>query len=456
MELKKIPPPNFSHITGADNFCLRMARAFLENHKHLIFCTSVNAMRKGLFYMYREGVYAEISEIEIDNMLLNCPETYPVKSSPLSKRKEIIENMKTLRCFYREDFNQENLINFKNGIFNLVDSSFHKHSPAYLSTIQLPYEYNPMMDCPLWLSTIEKIFMGDMEKIAILQEFMGYCLTKTTKYEKALFMVGEGQTGKSTVLETIEAMLGKNNISSLSLKLISNPAYIGGIMNKYANIVSEIPKNVSDYEDAFKIIVSGEPLTVNTKWVATYTDRPFCKLIFAANKLPRINDTSKAVFRRMLLLDFEREITEKEKDHDLKEKLKSEHSGVFNWAIHGIRRLEKQRSFTNSENMMRRINEIKVQNNSILFFCDEFLESTYDKENTFLAKKEVYRKYCEFCADYNIKQVMHIKNFNEELWAIFRNDTLRDKRKTINGIQTQIWPGIKYKDFSFVEDRREW
>jgi putative DNA primase/helicase len=48
----------------------------------------------------------------------------------------------------------------------------------------------------------------DLGKIATLQEFYGLCLTREVRYQRALFMVGEGRNGKSTALFILESIVG--------------------------------------------------------------------------------------------------------------------------------------------------------------------------------------------------------------------------------------------------------
>ena len=40
------------------------------------------------------------------------------------------------------------IINLKNGLYNVLDSSFKEHSPEYYSTVQLNTHYDPTAKCP--------------------------------------------------------------------------------------------------------------------------------------------------------------------------------------------------------------------------------------------------------------------------------------------------------------------
>ena len=423
---------------------LLLADNFLADHPNLLFWTERNESKKGLFYAYREGVYLPISNLEVEEILANYEPADPKILMPSSisdsQLQETMRYIKRKRFFYRDVFNQENIINFKNGFLDIVTGELLPHSPEIVSTVQLPYSYTKDDTCPLFIKTINGIFEKDYDKVNILQEFMGYCLTKSTKYEKALFMIGAAQSGKSTIIETIQSMLGEDNVSNISLPDLGNPSFAGGLIDKYANLVSEIPKNVRNYEDQLESIISGERLTINTKFVPTYTARPFCKLIFAANDMPRISDTSDAIFRRMLLLEFDTKIEDSKVDVDLKRKLKNEYSGVFNWAFEGLQRLNENKKFTKSRNMTRRIKQLKIKNNTTLYFLEENY-ITDNKNENFVYISEVYREYVSFCKDIGARP-LYINNFSEEVRKIYVDDIVRG-RKYRGNRQEQVLYGIR-------------
>lgn len=440
------------------NKTLDIANQFHSIYPNIIFITTETDTKTGVFYKYKSGVYKKISTIELEHLLLHHPDLEVVRGLSNSVRRQIIDNIKTLRYSYysAEEFNQNNIINFKNGIFNLDTGEFLPHSPEILTTIQLPYEYDILADCRLWEQTLADILPEeDAVKLAI-QEFFGYCFSRDTDLERSLFLIGKAQTGKSTILEVLMSLLGEENISSLPIDYLKNPKYIGGIINKYINICTELPKNASDYEDAFKKISSGEPVTVDTKYEPTYTTRTFCKLVYSANKMPHINDTSDAVYRRMILIFLNNVIPNDVKDYKRKKNLRNECSGIFNWSYRGYKRLMKQEEFTVSKTVAKNIRYMRVQNNSVLYYCTESLEIHPNKEECYISKKHLYRDYCEFTKEVGIKGVLGMRNFNEEVSNVFHDDVLTDQRKYVDGGQQRVWGGLKFKAKCDVGETIQW
>ncbi len=300
---------DFAQFTskGKIHLAFSEAGAFCLHHPNIIYCNTNDT-----FYEYIDGVYNRLAKSQMIKMINECDNIPDSKSYSRRFKLDIIDNIKDVNQHKIEEFNQDNLINFKNCYLNISTMEKSNHSPEYISTIQLPFDFDENAQCPLWEKTIDEILQGAKDHINTLQEYFGYCFTKETKYEKALFMIGDGQNGKSTVIEGLNFCLGEDNVSALSMRNISDPRYVGALSEKYANIMTEIPKNVHSYEEDFKLIVSGEPMTVNEKYKPVHKIRPYCKMIFACNKMPHIGDTSSAVYRRLLILPFDREFKEEE------------------------------------------------------------------------------------------------------------------------------------------------
>ncbi len=438
-------------FSGKDkaNKCLELADHFLQDHPELLYWTERNDSRKGMFYLYKDGVYKACSSLEIDNMLLDYT---PNDGSVLIPRalsdarfQETLRNIKRRRFFYREVFNQENIINFKNGFFDTVDGDLIPHSMEIVSTIQLPYEYNKEADCPLFKKVLNESLEGDFEKIMILQEFMGYCLTQGTQYERGLFIVGAAGSGKSTVLDAITAMLGYENVSAIRMDMLGDSRFTGQLLDKLANIDNEIPSDMKNYEEALKKVISGQQITIDTKFIPTYSAFPTCKLIFAANDLPHISDNSDGVFRRMLLLYFNNVVSADKIDYDLKKKIKdNECSGVFNWAFEGLKRLRKNGAFTTSKTMESQIKEVKLLSNNIYYFIHENYDVT-GLVTDYVDFEALYSEYRKFSEKVGIKGVYKINVFGKELIRTFVNKVKSD-RQTIRGYQKRVYTGLKKKD----------
>jgi len=364
-----------------------LAEYMWKKHKDIIYCNQY-------FYKWTGKIYEKMNDKGIDWMI-TMSDRFPFFNEITPRtQKEIMEVYKRFGKIPLEKFNCENGLCFENKYIDFSDISIHAHNKKRINTIIIPYSYDPDAKCPLWESTIKDIFEGDINKIISIQEFFGYCLTRDTSQEKAMFLFGEGGTGKSVVLETLQNMIGKDNASFVSLRHFSDSMRISTLENKLVNIATEVPKKSEDYEETYKKIASGERIDINPKYISPYAFRPFCKLIFALNEWPHIDDKTFAFFRRMLIIEFNKIYNEDIQDKVLKKRLVSELPGILNWSINGLKRIKEKNCFTQSEYMRQSVREIKMQNNPVALFCYQEIEVS---EGSNLLKSELYKTYSAWC-----------------------------------------------------------
>ena len=413
-----------------------LAEKFLAENGNTVFCIEEKA-----FYRYANGVYKQTPDEVMQKALLDkIPWT---KKLTCAKRNNILENMRILTNKPLEDFNAGEILNLENGLYDIKAAKFIPHHPGHISTIRLPYNYVAGQGCPMWEKTLNEIFENDQNKIRTIQEFFGYCLTKDTHFEKALIMLGEGQNGKSTVLYVLENLVGIENCSTLSLKYFNDPSMVCALVNKFVNINSEVPRRAEDYETEFRTITSGESVNANQKYVPIFKFRPFCKLIFAANEMPYIDDRTSGFYRRLLMVPFERSFSEEEQNKNLKKELLSELPGILNWALAGLKRLYERKMFLIDEYMKQNISSLKKQNNPVEIFVDDCIG--FEKD-LFTYKTELFEKYKKWCEENGYKPLASHK-FSESFFRIAKKFTKKDAREN-NSNRTRIWPGVFIKNES--------
>ena len=97
-------------------------------------------------------------------------------------------------------------------------------------------------------------------------------------------------------------------------------------------------------------------------------------------------------------MSFKRTFTEDEKDINLKEKLKTELPGIFNWALIGLDRLRRNGHFTQSDLITESINEFRREINSVLAWREECVE-IQEKLNRSQKATDFYQNYAQWCKD---------------------------------------------------------
>ncbi len=404
----------------------------------------IYSLEEDKFYMYTKGYWKQLSDIEIMRIILD---TYSgqnnmcdIRFSTVSRRRQILENLKMLIFKHISDFNRNGYLNFDLGEFDPATGYMHNHDKESYSTLRVSYPYHASAKCELWLKTIAEIFEGDQSKVDILQEFFGYCLTRDTRKEKALLLLGESRTGKSTILETLSAVLGEENCAFVSLDYICHPQYSPLLMNKLVNIDTDVSGKAENFEREFKTITSGEPLVCNQKFVETFKFRPYCKLVLACNEFPAIKDHSSAFYKRLILLPCDRVFEENEQNIALKDLLTLELSGIFNWAVEGLQRLNKRGGFERKEFMNEAVEELRLESNPAERFFEEFIEIKV-ADDTFIEKGEMYERYKAW-AQSNQYYVLNLARFSQAVYRKYSKVT----PKKAHTLDKRIWRNIDYKN----------
>jgi putative DNA primase/helicase len=406
-----------------------------EAGKEFVYC-----LQEDKFYVYNNGYWQSIYELEL---LATISEKFPnINRKTIATKKQIIEHLKMMVYKNLNSFNNYDLLNFPSCMIDAKGDNVLKHDSKYLSTLRIPYEYDSLAQCPLWINTLDGIFEGDKNKIDVLQEYFGYCLTRDVTREKALLLLGESRSGKSTILDTINHLLGEENISSVALEYLSNPQYTPMLINKMVNIDWDVASGAERFEANFKIITSGEPVNVNQKFVKTFTFRPYCKLIMAANKFPRITDHSSAFYKRLILLPCNRVFEPHEQDLQLKKKLVGEMTGIFNWSMAGLHRLEKRGGFeVNKKFMVDAIEELREESNPIDVFFKENIIADNSGEYE-IEKLELYNRYTAWCkANGNV--AMANNKFGSTVYAKYSKFTPKDTKSSTGNFR-RVWKNLRF------------
>jgi putative DNA primase/helicase len=133
-----------------------------------------------------------------------------------------------------------------------------------------------------------------------------------------------------------------------------------------------------------------------------------------ANRLFEEIELTDAFFRRLLIVPFERTISDKDKDPKLAQKIAAtELAGVFNWILDGLRRLQIQGDFSKCASSEKALSAYRVRSDSVLYFIEE---EGYQQHDRWTQLKPVYEAYRTFCFENGMKPVS-ARKFAERLSA---------------------------------------
>lgn len=410
----------------------------------------IYCLEEDQFYQYFNGKWEQVYEVEL---IVQLSKRVPrMMAMPMPSRKQVIDNLKLLKFVHLKEFNLAESLNLQNGMVNPYDGVISRHDKKFYSTLQLPYEYNQEADCSLWLKTLSEIFEGNTDKLETLQEFMGYCLTKDVRQEKALLLLGDSRSGKSTIINTLRHVVGVKNCSAVPLKFLVNPQYTAQMVSKLINVDTDVSARAIEFEDEFKKITTGEEINCNQKFIPAFTFNPYCKIVMAANDFPRITDHSSAFYKRLILIPCDRVFTEQEQNKDLRNELLKELPGILNWSIIGLRRLTERKRFERKQFMIDALEELREDSNPVEVFFREHVVARVD-DDVELEKGFLYDKYVTWCK-VNQQFVLSRVKFSV---CVFRHFARYTPKMTSNhDTRKRVWKNLQYIDYKISQQDIGW
>lgn len=315
------------------------------------------------------------------------------------------------------------LLNVINGTLELHTGTLRPHRQADMLTKCLPIDYNPQAQCPTWERFLwhimggtnlgedtEDMGTGELENrkaadkrakrlIDFLQRAVGYSLTGNT-YEQCLFLLhGSGSNGKTTFLETLQALLGDYAQSTPSASLLAKDRH-DGIPNDIARLrgarlvtAVEIGDGKRLNEELVTRLTGQDTLTARFLHAEFFDFQTAFKLFIACNHLPTIRGTGHAIWRRIRLIPFTVTISEGEQDKDLPAKLRAELPGILRWAVQGCLAWQREGLGTPEEVKVATADYRASMDVVGRFIAEKCVEQPYAK----VKASVLYKAYQEWC-----------------------------------------------------------
>jgi len=352
---------------------------------------------------------------------------------------EVVDLIRSRGYRLQSDFDGRKwLLNVGNGVLDVRTRELTDHDPEYLYRSKVPAVYDSDADAPLFKKFINQATPSGQDAKK-LQEFAGYTLLHSQlPFHKALFLVGPQASGKSTFLDLIRDLIGRDGVCSITpQELITERFAAVDLHGSMANIRNDIDDEMLQNVGKFKEIVSGDPIKVEEKLQPTFTIEPTAKHLYAANQLPDAALDDDAFYRRILLVAFPTTVPKRERDPRLDEKLREELPGVLNWALAGLERLLDQHGFTGDRNPAETRETWESWGSSLGKFKDAAIERS---AGSAVAKSKLYNAYLRFCRDRGVPAISGQQKFTQE----FTSDPEIDQsRTTIDGKTVRVYTGVE-------------
>ncbi len=409
----------------------------------------------GSYYFYENGVYVMREDIWAQNAIRQCmimrqEKTAEVNDTASLWRMRILKNVREINA-------NPFIINVRNGLYNVMGAgstsgiesagdigttggdSFKPHTTDYYSTVQINADYDPSARCPQFLEFLAGI-LGQAE-VFLLQEIFGYLLIPVNKAQKSFVFVGAPNAGKSTLLSIAqEVLLGSDNVSNIPWQGLGDRFNKAELFGKLANIFADLPSKAIDDGGMFKSLTGEDYVTAERKNKDPFNFRPYARLLFSCNDIPKnYSDRTDGFYRRLIIIRFDKSVPPEKRDPNLRERVATERNGILIWALEGLRRLiGNNYLFTETDKTRLELQRYKVESNSALMFLEECCEI---KEGAECVREQLFERYREYCNRNGLKPLSQT-NFNRDVEA--SDDRICRARDRVG--RRHIWRGIRLLD----------
>jgi P4 family phage/plasmid primase-like protien len=391
---------------------------------------------KEILFYNNNGVYVEGGEILIEKELESIF-GFELRGADISEIKGHIIRKSYVK---REKFDSNlDIVNLKNGLYNMRTGKLEPHSPDYYSLNQKPFPYNPKVRPKYFIKFLKEVLYVDDILTAI--DIIAYTFLRYNPQELYFILIGVGANGKSVYTGLLTNLHGVKNVSNVSLNsLVNNPFALADLENKDVNIDTELSSNSIKDMSVLKKLTGNHPIRIERKNQQAYDTILHAKSIFNANQLPISPDHSDAHFRREIILSFPNQFEGGKEDPDLLNKLSREEelSGIFNIIAIALRRIIKtQRIHINEKTIKERREKAELIYDAVgSFLKDAVAEDSI--ESNHVIKDNFYIAYTRFCKFHKLP-VEQKETFGK---ILKQKHNYQDGRGT-KGERKTIWKGIR-------------
>lgn len=347
------------------------------------------------------------------------------------------------------DWKAEDVIVFSNGLLNVErwlknePDHFRPHTPRLFVRNKLGFAYDPEATEPeQWHSFLCSIWADPQMKL-LLQMWLGYCMTADCSLHKFLLMIGAPRGGKSTLAKVMKLMVGAENYTAPRYAGLTKEHGLAPLVGKRLAVFGDqaVVKHSEMVELAglLKGLSADDDYIVNPKHSKQFSTNLKIKIVIQSNADLVFPEDSNALKARQLFLVFSKSFAGKE-DFQLFDKLKTEASGIAQWALDGLRKLrENGNQFVEPEASKKLADETHSKSNPVGEFVKECCIVSESKQ---CRKEELHRAYLRWASENDAETIDQL-TFGRRLLSNCR--TVNGKLREPTGDRKSIYIGIGVK-----------
>jgi P4 family phage/plasmid primase-like protien len=388
-----------------------------------------------------------VDETDILNAINREAEINTINSK---EKTEILEALKQVGRENQPKEIKKTWVQFFDKIVDVATGEKFDASPDYFVTNPIPYKTSddegdfetPVMD------KIFEQWVGKENKM-MLYEILAYCLLPSYPIHRIFCFIGGGMNGKSCFLNLLRKFVGKENCCASELDTLLQSRF--EVTRLHKKLVCQMGEtNFSEMEKTsiLKKLSGGDLVGFEYKNKNPFEEINYAKIIIATNNLPSTTDKTIGFYRRWMIIDFPNQFSEKS---DILSTIpEEEFNALASRSFFILRRLLKERGFTNEGSIEDRVKKYEDRSNPLELFIKEFMS---EEQDCFVFKKNFSNKFNEWATQKRFRGMSDVE-IGKKMKQLGIGQGLRSEDWT-GGKRYPAWLGLRFKNDVRDRDDRD-
>lgn len=370
-------------------------------------------------YSYQGDFWKPLSTEDAAAIVRGALSRQAALETSAQKIKECLSRIRQLADFELDDnvIAPDHLLRCKNGAVDLMTGKLEtnvKGEFLYCNSFDYIPEATLGM-APEFAKFCETSLEKDEKKKKLLLQILGYCISELQIAKVSFFLVGEANSGKSIILELVQAVVGDDYVTNIPFDKLGNRFNKSRLVRSRVNICTELAGGKMRDIDFFKLVTAHERITADNKGEAPFEFRVRTKLLTAGNVMPEIPEITgaEALLQRIVILRFNSTIPPEKQDKNMLEKLLNEKSIIFSLAVKELMTLAKNGFiFAEPKDSAAFKAVIKDSVNSVEKFVEEMCVFSLEGK---VHLRDLWGEYLRYCDENGLTAKINTTQFVQKI-----------------------------------------
>lgn len=284
---------------------------FIKNNPNIKYCMDYKT-----YYKYDNNIWSIINKDQLTRLIIKFLKSNYPKNFKYFNLKNLDDIF--LLIAQHEEFSMQKaianansngfLLPFFNGVLNTKTFELSSHSQNHFTTHIIPINYSKedTIKNTNFSEFLSSIVNNNNMRLKILRACLYLIFTNNLVFQIALYIYGPGGTGKSTLVNLLIYLLGKELTLSSSITQISSKFGVASLIGKILVILNDVSLYRGQEPKNIKNLITGDPMEAEIKYKQPIQFSPNSFLILTSNVLWDIKHTTTGLSRRMIYFPFDK------------------------------------------------------------------------------------------------------------------------------------------------------